>query len=331
MGFDGGYYAIRVASGIGGPWGMTFDNLRFGSNLTGGAMDWSLAVNAVPNNRFGRMFVTGTNMTGSPSLAIFDVRGYNFVVDTIEFIDVQGSKTLFRMAAGGRVTIGTMKLENGTYNTANSVFLLDFGAGAGCWASIGHFTLGGNNMVITNNTTVYAIRNSSEGVECDFMDLGTTAAIPSGSSLYAVSSSQFVSLGNVKSSNGFWTGLTNNSSSVSANFVRVRSQINDRLSDNKGDADYTVALGDPNIISYETALTAPRVINLPSDNTKLFNGLYYEVRVSGGAPTATNTLTVKNGSTTLATITADKLVYRWTWRRVASGNGWVLTKYHALP
>jgi hypothetical protein len=92
-----------------------------------------------------------------------------------------------------------------------------------------------------------------------------------------------------------------------------------------------VALGDPNIISYETALTAPRVINLPSDNTKLFNGLYYEVRVSGGAPTATNTLTVKNGSTTLATITADKLVYRWTWRRVASGNGWVLTKYHALP
>lgn len=330
IGFDGGYYAIRVANGIGGPWGCTWDNLQFGGNLRAGAMDWSQCANAVPNNRFGRMFVTATNMTGSPALAIFDVRGYNFTVDTIEIIDVQGSKTLFRTAAGSRVEIGTIKLENGTYNTANSMYLLDFGNGAGSWATIGHFTMGGNNMVVTNNTTLYAIRNSSEGVECDFMDIGTTAALPGGSSLYAVSSSDYVSFGNVKSSSGFWTGLQNNGSSTSANFVKVRKHLNDRLSDNKGDADYTVALGDPNIISYETTLTAPRTVNLPSDNTKLFNGLYYEVR-GYGAVNGANTITVKNGATVLATISADKVVYRWTWRRVPTGNGWVLTRYQTLP
>lgn len=58
--------------------------------------------------------------------------------------------------------------------------------------------------------------------------------------------------------------------------------------------------------------------SLPSDNMKLFNGRSHEAQAHG-AVDDTNTIRLKNGATTLATISSSKPVWRWIWRRVATG------------
>jgi hypothetical protein len=321
LGFDGGYYAFRVASGIGCPWGVTFDNLRFNSNLTGGAMDWSLGVNATPNNRFGRIFCSCQLMTQP----VFNIRGYDFIIDTIEFIAANNGVNLMTFAAGSRVTIGALKLENGTYTT--SVQLFDFQNGS--TATIGHITVGGNACYF-NAGTVNVVNVAPGGGYVDVGYIAFAATSNPTGAVYLGNSAASLTIGKYSASN--CSGLQNNGSTTSGNFITVRDQVNGHLSDDKGDASYTVALGDPNKISYQTALTAPRTVTLPTSGTNMFNGLYYEVIVGASVATGTNTLAIMASTTTLATITTGKVIVGFTWRRHPSApSGWILTKYETTP
>jgi hypothetical protein len=318
--FTKGSYAMRVASGVGCPWGVTFDNLIFQSPLTAGAMDWSLGVNAVPNNHFGRFFVDCANMVGP----VFHLRGYNFVIDTVEFVRANLGPNLMTFAAGARVEIGTVKIENGIYAASRNLF--DFQAN--CFAHIGHLNVGGSAMYFTAGTCKVVNLGAGSGkIDIGFIDFAATTT-PTGA-VYLIGAAATVNLGKYAVLN--CTGLQDNGSTDHGNFITVRDQVNRRLSNDKGDADYTVTLGDANIIAYGTAFTAPRTITLPSTGVNLFNGLYYEI-VINGAINGANSLTIKANTTTLRTQTTDRAVIGYTWRRHASApSGWILTKYQTLP
>jgi hypothetical protein len=160
--FQRGSYAIKVEEGIGGPWGQSWDNLIFGSELTGGAMDWTAVENAVPNNHWGRFFVEATNMVGP----IFkEVKGYAWVIDTIEIIKANQGAQLMTCRNGSQVSIGALKLEIGEYGAAFSgLALLNFN---GSNVKIDQFFVGGSTTgdeVVVNmvGDVMYAIQNSTQ-------------------------------------------------------------------------------------------------------------------------------------------------------------------------
>ncbi|RQS48329.1 hypothetical protein DID99_28365 [Burkholderia sp. Bp8986] len=63
----------------------------------------------------------------------------------------------------------------------------------------------------------------------------------------------------------------------------------------------------------------------------MFGGLYYEVRLYG-AVNGNNTLTIQSGQRTIFVAKSDKFSMRFVWRRSAVGaNGWIMTRYEALP
>lgn len=328
LSFDSGYVGIKVASGVGGPWGMTFDDLRFGANLTGCAIDMTGALNAVPNNHFGRMFVTATNMTTD---VFKNMRGYNCVIDTIEIINAANGVALFSAVNASKWVIGTIKLENGQYNpgAGNSVTLWNFPAGA--VALIGYVYLGGNNLNVTSGT-VYVV-GTPTAPSTGFAQVGFIEATPTsvtGAAVYLFAGSAPMTLGRYIVSN--IAGLTNIGSTSNVDNTMVTTQMNNGCSYDKGDASYTVNLGDPNFIAYQTTLTAARTITLPASQW-LFTGLFFEVIVNGAAPTATNTLTIQSGSHTVATVTSDKWRLRFVWRRLSAtdyGAGWSLIEKVAL-
>jgi hypothetical protein len=83
-----------------------------------------------------------------------------------------------------------------------------------------------------------------------------------------------------------------------------------------------MAQGDPCFVQWETALAAPRIMDLPNTVNDLFNG--YRVRVtSRGAVNGANTLAIRAGATTVHTLTADNAWIELMWRKNgAAGVGW---------
>ena len=336
MGFEGllrdlyfanGSYAMRVASGIGCPWGTTLDDLRFGSGLTAGAMDWSNGVNAVPNNHFGRILASCDNMTGP----VFNIKGYNFTIDTIEFLSATNCQ-LMTFAGGSQVQIGALKLEIGTYTVAGSS-LFEFVQDAS--ASIGTISVSGTTMAVTSPGTLTILKTGSGGsggssqggrVVVDRM-VANASSMTGAGYLVQCGRPHTVEIGSVSMSGGFV--LQNSASSTSGDALIVRSWLNDQVTQDRGDADYTVATTDTNVNRFGTAFTAQRTITLP--NADLHNGLYYEF-IFDGAINGPNNAVIKVGASTLKTVAADKTVVRYTWRRNAAlGTGaWVLTKNHSL-
>lgn len=327
--FTGGYYATKVASGVGAPWGHTFDDLVFSSGITGGAFDWSTSVNRVPNNRFGRLFVDAQNMVGT----IFHVRGYNFEIDTIEVIAANKGARLFFLASGGMVNIGSMKVENGIYATGSRLWEFS----VGCYARIGHLTVGGHTMQFNDGKTDIVYGASGTKIEIGMLELSPSAT-GSTANVHAfgghINGDTVIDVGRVvfaPTGTGVVKGLTDIESNAVAGTTTVRDHVNGRLSNNRGDANVVIALGDPNKQLFNTAFTAPRTIDLPSDNFRLFNGLYYEF-VFNGAINGTNTVTVQCGGTVKRVQATDKAVVGFTYRRnVPAAAGWVLTKYETLP
>jgi hypothetical protein len=316
--FKAGYYGIGVTSGIGGPWGQSWDDLTFNGSLYGGAIDMSLATNAVPNNKFGRFFVDATNMAAP----IFVLKGYNTHVGTIEIINAQQGPILLRLLAGAQFNIGAFKCENGTWTASTN--LIDIQTNAGM--RLQELFIGGTTSMTLNapGGTVNAVRLAS-GCTADIRDAEAHFNTVTAGSAFLV---QSPTDGRVKI--GQWRTVSNTfalqsaASSVTSDGLTVENIANNHLSYDKGDADYTVTDGDPAIIVFNTALTAPRVVNLQNTLNNLFNGMRYRI-MSLGAVNGSNTITVKQGSTTLGTISRDNQLIEFTSRRVPSGTSWFLT------
>ena len=327
--FIRGSYAIRVANTIWAPWGTTWDNLWFTTELTGGAMDWSQCGGAVPNNHFGRIYCQCSNMVGP----VFTIRGYNFVIDTLEFNQALLSPVLFRLAAGAVATINAIKIEGFAYTSSTAIF--DFQASAK--AIIGQVSVGGAISTVSNNAVLTIVSNGSGGVGDGFVDIDQMTITPSsvevGSAIYAISGGP-ISIGHISITDaGGRTFLLNQGSSSTSESTIVTSHINGHLSQDLGNADFTATLGGTNKCIFQTAFTAARTINLPTANyNNFFNGLYYEF-IFNGAINGANTATIKSNGATLHTQTTDKVVVGFTYRRFAANpqGGWILTKYETLP
>lgn len=325
--FNRGFYAMQVANGIGCPWGTTFDGLIFGSGLTGGAMDWSVGINGTPNNHFGRFLANCNNMIGP----VFDVRGYSFTIDNIEFLSANQSPILFRLRAGGVCVAGAMKLELFNYTTANVLF--DIQANANF--QLGHFNIGGTTGVINvpsgQQVTIFSIGTSTPG-QAAAIRVGTLIAgltsNPNGNAYIAnVSPGCQMSIRDILFSG--WL-VTNNGSSASTDNLTIDSFTTGHVSQDLGDTNYTASALAFNTLTFNTAFTAPRTITLPSNGFQLFNGLYFEL-VFNGSVNGSNTATIVSGATTLATVSTDKMVYRFTWRRNTNAAlGWTLVKKESI-
>ncbi|MEH7249170.1 BppU family phage baseplate upper protein [Neobacillus niacini] len=326
--FNGGTYAIYVPDGVQNFWGCTLDNLRFGGQLSQGAIRMS-AVNAVPNNKFGRFLCNCDNMIGPA----FVLKGYNFIIDTIEFLEAYKGCELIYFHALTTVEIGSVKLENGVYDSnRRSNYLIELSNSS--FMKLGSLNIGGNTLTTGGaSTPLYAIGSTGGSPAADvIVDTVRTLGTLTLSNVYVSAvgndSTGSMRINNIRLQSG-WV-LTNPASLLSAEALTVEQYNNGRITQNKGDANYTVTLGSPNVISYETTLTAPREIILPSDGLMLFNGLTYRVIVNENVASSTNTLTIKSGTKTLYNInTTQKTIIEFKWRRVAFNffNGWIMTDY----
>lgn len=318
LGFKRGHYGSVVRTGVGMPWGTTWDDIHFGNDVSGGAMDWSAGTNAVPNNHFGRFYVE----LGPMSKTVFHLRGYNWVWDTLELIEasVDTPKILLFMS-GTKLRMGTFKVENAPLTTGKQ--LVDVGGNS--YIDIGHVSWNGGNLGSANLTTgTVSMFALGAGASPDaHVRVGSLEAyLPSDSTsslhVYRAGRPDQVSfyVDRLRLSNGWKL----NSNAQATDTARVGEWMNGRVA-SPGDADYTVALGDANVNRFTTAYTAPRTITLPTDSASVHTGLTYDL-VFDGAINGANTATVKSGATTLRTVTENKVYLRYMWQQ---GVGWVLT------
>jgi len=325
--FNAGYYGIGLLSGVGCPWGCYWNDLVFGGTLSGGAINWNGGVNATPNNVWGRFTVTAASMAGP----IFNqIRGYNWTIEAIEILSVTNAQ-LMNTQAASVLTIGAIKLEVYSYTAAYN--LLDF-TGNG-HIRINQFNLGGTTGVLNPASGTINIFNQGGSTGTGYLELGTivVGATTLGSNVYILGAVCPTRLKDLSTDANSWQ-LSNFASSTTLNTLTVDRWKNDELSPtDNGDANYTATLGDPNIIRFETALTAPRTIALDSVGNNLFSGMYREFRIKG-AINGSNTITISCNSTTLVTLTAD-CVIRFTFSRIDAAhisNCWKVTKYNTgLP
>lgn len=312
--FSNGYYAIKVNAGVGGPWGQSWDNLVFGGGLVGGAMDWTGCVNAVPNNNWGRIFVDANSMVGP----IFkQIKGYNWVWGNLEILSGTNAQWL-DLQAGSELSLGAVKMEIANYSGApgfNGSALIN-APSSRLW--IDQLQISGTVASMLFSSARYII-NCSNGI-FNIGSLNTQLTIAP-TNFYVVNATAGDNQFKYTVSGSFPVAYSNIASAASAEFLTVFPDKNDRLSQNKGDVDYVISPGDPAIISFETALTATRVVSLPANNT-CFNGLRYRI-ISDGAVNGANTVSIQAAGNIKATLSANKTFVDLEWRRGANPHtGW---------
>lgn len=333
MGFEGcikdirfmrGSYGIKVVSGVGGPWGQDWDNLAFSSGLTGGAMDWTGAVNSVPNNKWGRIFVDALNMTGP----IFkEIRGYNWVWGNLEMLSGANCQWI-SLQAGSELTMCAIKMELMDYTATNSFLGSSLFYAPASFVKLSQLHLGGTYCKLNPLTLTTMFNVSSGKLLIDSINHQLTQA-PSNFSLFSATSGAVIEA-RITNRGAYHVPYTNVAGTASADQITVFPDKNDTLSSNKGDVNYTIAKGDPSNIGFETTLTAQRTVSLPADDY-CFNGLKYRI-ASRGAVNGTNTILVTSAGLTKGTITTDKSYIEFTWRRNAVPHaGWVVTASGSTP
>jgi len=323
IGFRGGYNGIKVASGIVGFWGCNIDRLWFQQGLRGSCIDMSAGSSAgVPNNRFGSLYTDATN--AATAAVLFDIKGTGYTIGQIEANSVNNGNQVLRVNSDTRVTIGSVLIENGAWATGANICeftgasFFDIGSvwvsGADCAPASGQLALiKMGTGCVGRIGRLQADADTLTG-ECNLIEAGTA---------------HHIIVDDVIMSGG-WT-LQDLGSTDSSQAITVTKWANGRTGANKGDAAYTVALGDPNIIRYETTLTASRIVTLPSKaGDNLHAGLSYTI-VAYGAINGANTLVIKEGSNTLNTLSTDKVSVTYTWHRSGGAGKWVMTSYSTLP
>ena len=321
LSFSNGFYCMQLGSAGAAPWAMHFDEL-FMQNMSGGFYDTSNNVGGVPRNDWGTLTLYCDNAIGPIFKGLSD---YNTTIGAIEFLRANNGPRLIETTSGFSADIGAIKLEVGAYAAAGS--LIRFGTTH--QVRIGSFKITPSDPTTFNPATgtlaIFEVASGSGAPGTSYIDVGTldlaASAAVTGNCVAFKSGSLDVSkvrVGNVKLANG-WT-LQDRSASPVGDYLTVAAWVNNALSPNKGDADYTVTVGDPNVVHFNTAFTAQRTITLPSqtDNNTCAS-LYYEL-VFDGAINGSNTAVIKQGTTTLRTQTVDGRRLRYAWRR----STWVL-------
>jgi hypothetical protein len=314
--FVNGFYAMKYTSGKVAPWGCLFDNLWM-NGMSGGLLDNTGTITGIPGNKWGRFYIDCGGCIG-PIFKNWSASA--MTVGTLEFLNATNCQ-LITTQSGFNADIGAIRTENCTYTTGMNV--IDFTGDY--WISIGVMSLD-VTAAPASGVLYLVVAASGSAADChlDISSVQMSAAPVSGVCVVTGGGgtpNRKVSIGNALL-NGW--GLHAGGYSATGNYTSVRSWLNGALSTNKGDANYTVTVGDPNVVQFSTAFTAQRTITLPSGTSDVTcAGLYYDL-VFDGAINGSNTALIKAGGTTLRTQTVDKVRLRYMWRR-SGGGEWVLT------
>jgi hypothetical protein len=307
--FMRGAYGIKVATGIACPWAQHWDDLRFESGLTIGAVDNTGSFGNTPNNVWGRFAVDAANMAGP----IFkNIQAYNWTWQSLEILSVTNAAWISLQALSD-LRLGTIKSEVTTYDATVTNNALIFGASTNCSLDIGNVILRGATCVLNPSTATYLFSGSFASLKVGLIDAGASVA---STNFYLTSSTVGeVEFGDVVNrTSAFDVPYTNVGGTDAPTYLTIRADINGHLANSKGDADFTIVQGDANIIPLETTYTAPRTGNLPVDLGKLFNGLRYRV-YSDGAVNGANTFTLAASGNTKAVIRGPYGYVDVEWRR----------------
>lgn len=320
--FYRGYYCMSVASGILAPWGSEFNNLFLEREVTGGFYDMLAAgASAVPNNFYGRLGADALNCTQT---LFRNFKGYNTFFATFEVFSLRSP--MFHFSSDARFTFGAIKMENAdltgisNWNTQfGTTGIINMPSGA---LTIGQFDFSGSDNKLNPTQIGYLFVGAARSLRIDFLKIDATQAVTN-FYVFGTNNASQVRLGDYyRTATAFSVPWQYNGGTETSARLTIEQDNNSRVSDNKGDAAYVMAQGDPCFVQWETALTAPRIMDLPNSVNDLFNG--YRVRVtSRGAVNGANTLAIRAGATTVHTLTADNTWVELMWRKNgASGVGW---------
>lgn len=320
--FRYGYYAMKTAPSMFNPWGSYFHDLRC-RYQSGGFYDNSAAVYpSAPNNRWGSCTLYCDDAAG-PMFKSWSAS--SMTVGSLEFLNADQGQELITVQTPFSADFASIRLEGATYAASTAKTMMNFGAAPA--VRVGYFECGGTGStfapVYPNPLYIFSSNSGTGNVRFDMMRLGgdTVTGNPVASGGGSVLCRH--SIGNIYFTNAGWA-LHYVNGTNSGDYVTVDNWINGTLSGEKGDANYTVALGDPNIARFTTAFTASRTITLPAKNSKvLCNGLYYDF-IFSGAINGANTAVIKEGSNTLRTQSTDGVRLRYMWRRQGSIGEWIL-------
>jgi pectate lyase-like protein len=247
----------------------------------------SAASSGQPNGKFNSIYILATTMTGP----VFDMQACsNTQMENIEINTANQSPKLITDVGGGTYDIGSFKLEGGAFTATNAMFLFSNDQVSIRRLLIGTLTIdagtGGNPFFIQSSA------GASTFVHIDFFQ---TDATISGGTYYVfggfggLTDSGQAEIVDIVGSLPANCLLTNLAGSTTAEGVRVLSWDSPRMSADAGNANFTYTEGNPNIILYNTAITAGRTVTLPATTgTNIYNGLKVRIVRTAAATGAFN-------------------------------------------
>ena len=260
----------------------------------------------MPRPRLENIYVRADLMVGP----LFKLQGANSVqMDGIEINNALLGPRVLYDDGGGSYNIGTLRVEVGTYDTSVAMFYLPNAATRIGFIDLETLTVtgGGVNPYIFSDIAGSSTGNLQIG---EFKFAGSTI---SGGNLYVFggdNTSGYYEIDRLVGSLPTNCLLTDLTGTAAAERAKVGNWAEPRFSADKGDADYTITIGDPTIVYYNSPLSVNRTVTLPATTgTNAFNGLTYRV-VRTASATGASTLTV--GSKALALGQSVDVTYRRT-------------------
>jgi hypothetical protein len=327
---NNGYECIGIDSASNGTiWGVSIRDLVVGGTACS-AFDDSAGGTGQPNISIDGAYLTALDMTATCPIINTtnnDSGWYNHIEINA---DPNGNTILY---GTGVFAIGTIKVEDATF--ANGQFVFQF--------PNAHATISALDM---EDMTIAATGGSVVGIDINAGGATSTVTVGQVNLTFATGISgdfylandyggaptyslRFLSspVGLLGTTNAF---LTNTPGAISDGGVSVDDWQQDRLSADNGNTSPSWAIGSPNIILFNTALTAARTVTLTdaqasSTNSNLYNGFHACVLKTFAAGT-TYAVTVKNSAaTTLGSIPAadaGKVCFMWS-----RSTSWVVSSY----
>jgi hypothetical protein len=301
-------------------WGFNIDRVTMGQNVSGSFFylgDTSSLGH--PNGRFGHIYILADSVEASES--IFNLVGCaNTTMANIEINNAPNGPRLINAGEGTTIDCQAFKLEVGTYTTSGAR-LFDF-PDSRMHVGLLHFRTVTINPGGTNPVTILGFSSGNGRYDINILELPDTT-ITSGRLYIAQGASSSgapvrgARIGYIRPSEIITNiYLTEATSTSGADAVRVDSWAEPRVSNDKGDANYTWAIGDATIIRYDTTLTANRTVTLPSISgsaqNNAFNGLEITIIRTGlGAYTLDIVSSGGSSIVTFASATAGRVTLAW--------------------
>jgi len=309
-------------------WGCSITDIVYGSSNSGSAINFEAAGTGQPNIKIDGIYVTATGIASTEDIIGVNNNDGGWYTHIEINGDTNGSPIIYLSGAGA---IGSIKCEVCTFTSGQ--FVARFPNAHFNIASISFDTL-----------TIAASGGAAYGIDANAGGGNTTLTIGQTNMTFASMTGNFylVNGGAAPAYSVRFTSapvgllgttgayLTQIPGSASEDGVSIDDWQQPRLTGDTGNASTTWAIGNPNIVQYNTTLTAARTVQLTdsygnTSDTNLYNGA--GVCIIRNATTPGNfALNITNGSgTNIGSLTNTNGRICYMWKR--SIGAWSLTDY----